>query len=88
MDFTPCSPYCPGVTGIPELECSKCHSLFHPKCVGIAQARVQALARSFRCKVPLYSYVNIPLPDTNHLFQMCSGRTTATGASVQVIDLD
>ena len=37
--FTPCSPFCPGVTGIPELECCSCHSLFHPVCVGIPQSR-------------------------------------------------
>ena len=51
--FTPCSPFCPGVTGIPELECSSCHSLFHPVCVGIPSNRIPQLARTFRCKVGL-----------------------------------
>ena len=50
-NFSPCSPFCPGVTGIPELECSSCHSLFHPVCVGIPQNRIHLLASLFRCKV-------------------------------------
>jgi len=49
-NFSPCSPFCPGVTGIPELECNSCHSLFHPVCVGIPQARIHQLSQSFRCK--------------------------------------
>jgi hypothetical protein len=32
-------------------ECSTCHSLFHPKCVGIPVARLPALSASFRCRV-------------------------------------
>jgi len=50
MNFTPCSPFCPGVTGIPELECHQCHSLFHPKCVGIHQAMVTQIMDTFKCK--------------------------------------
>jgi len=49
-NFTPCSPFCPGVTGIPELECASCHSLFHPKCVGIPASRIAQIQGTFRCK--------------------------------------
>jgi len=49
-NFSPCSPFCPGVTGIPELECSSCHSLFHPVCVGIPQSRIHQIQNAFRCK--------------------------------------
>jgi len=48
--FSPCSPFCPGVTGIPELECTQCHSLFHPKCVSIPQWQVPNIMGKFRCK--------------------------------------
>ena len=48
---TPCTPYCPGVSGFPELECNGCQSLFHSKCAGIAPNRVAMIKRSFRCKV-------------------------------------
>lgn len=50
FSFTPCSPFCPGVTGIPELECTQCHSLFHPKCVNIPQWKVANIQHSFKCK--------------------------------------
>jgi len=50
FSFTPCSPFCPGVTGIPELECTQCHSLFHPKCVNIPQWQVATIQNSFKCK--------------------------------------
>jgi len=50
LHFAPCSPFCPGVTGIPELECQVCHSLFHPKCVGIPPSQVDSLQDSFKCK--------------------------------------
>jgi len=49
-NFTPCSPFCPGVSGIPELECTQCHSLFHPKCVSIPQWKVATIQNSFKCK--------------------------------------
>jgi len=49
-NFAPCSPFCPGVTGIPELECTLCHSLFHPKCVSIPQWQVPNIQGKFRCK--------------------------------------
>ena len=51
FSFTPCSPFCPGVTGIPELECTQCHSLFHPKCVGIPSWQVASIQHTFKCKV-------------------------------------
>eukprot|EP00092_Neocalanus_flemingeri_P002863 GFUD01003061.1.p1 GENE.GFUD01003061.1~~GFUD01003061.1.p1 ORF type:complete len:982 (-),score=335.32 GFUD01003061.1:277-3222(-) len=50
FNFTPCSPFCPGVSGIPELECTQCHSLFHPKCVNIPQWQVANIQHSFKCK--------------------------------------
>jgi len=50
FSFTPCSPFCPGVSGIPELECTQCHSLFHPKCVNIPQWQVANIQHSFKCK--------------------------------------
>ena len=50
-DFAPCSPFCPGVTGIPELECTQCHSLFHPKCVSIPAWQVATIQATFKCKV-------------------------------------
>jgi len=50
FSFTPCSPFCPGVTGIPELECTQCHSLFHPKCVNIPAWQVASIQQTFRCK--------------------------------------
>jgi len=49
-DFSPCSPFCPGVSGIPELECCVCHSLFHPKCVGIPNIMVNQIRDQFKCK--------------------------------------
>ena len=53
FSFTPCSPFCPGVTGIPELECTQCHSLFHPKCVNIPAWQVASIQQTFKCKVRL-----------------------------------
>jgi len=50
FQFTPCSPFCPGVTGIPELECTQCHSLFHPKCVSIPGWQVASIQTTFKCK--------------------------------------
>ena len=55
--FTPCSPFCPGVSGIPELECTQCHSLFHPKCVSIPQWKVATIQNSFKCKVGSLSFI-------------------------------
>ena len=51
FNFTPCSPFCPGASGIPELECTQCHSLFHPKCVSIPAWQVASIKNSFKCKV-------------------------------------
>jgi len=50
FNFTPCSPFCPGASGIPELECTQCHSLFHPKCVSIPAWQVASIKNSFKCK--------------------------------------
>jgi len=50
FNFAPCSPFCPGVTGIPELECTQCHSLFHPKCVSIPAWQVASIQATFKCK--------------------------------------
>ncbi|XP_023340374.1 uncharacterized protein LOC111710503 [Eurytemora carolleeae] len=74
-NFSPCSPFCPGVTGIPELECSSCHSLFHPVCVGIPHNRIHLLASLFRCKA---CGSNGP----------GSGGGGGGSKSIQVIDLD
>jgi len=48
--FTPCSPFCPGASGIPELECTHCHSLFHPKCVSIPAWQVNNIQATFKCR--------------------------------------
>ena len=53
VPVTPCTPYCPGVSGFPELECNGCQSLFHSKCAGIAPNRVAIIKHSFRCKVSM-----------------------------------
>ncbi len=31
----PCSMHCPGALGVPMLSCSRCHCMYHPKCVGL-----------------------------------------------------
>ena len=67
--FTPCSPFCPGVSGIPELECTHCHSLFHPKCVSIPQWKVATIQNSFKCKVGSFSNFLKTL-DTNIVAEM------------------
>lgn len=51
----PCTPYCPGVQGIPELECRSCQSLFHAKCVGINQMALNKVKENFRCRMCLPS---------------------------------
>ena len=45
----PCTPHCPGATGFPDLECTRCQSLFHTKCVGIDES----LRSTFKCRVSL-----------------------------------
>jgi len=47
--FSPCSPFCPGASGVPELECKTCHTLFHPLCVGIDEEKVEQRRSSFKC---------------------------------------
>lgn len=47
----PCTPYCPGVTGFPDLECTRCQSLFHSKCVGISEAALNRIRSSFKCRI-------------------------------------
>ena len=49
--MTPCTPYCPGVTGFPELECRGCQSLFHGKCVGISTAVIERIQGSWMCRM-------------------------------------
>ena len=36
MSPVTCSIHCPLSSNFPELSCVSCHSLFHPKCVGLA----------------------------------------------------
>merc|ERR1711988_190559 len=47
----PCTPYCPGVCGFPDLECTHCQSLFHSKCVGIHQSVLERIRPTFRCQI-------------------------------------
>jgi len=47
----PCTPYCPGELGFPDLECTHCGSLFHPKCVGVPEAAVNRIRSTFRCRI-------------------------------------
>ena len=49
--MTPCTPYCPGVSGFPELECTGCQSLFHTKCVGVPQVALTMLQSTWKCRV-------------------------------------
>jgi len=49
--MAPCTPYCPGVTGFPELECRGCQSLFHGKCVGIPQTAINRIQGSWMCQM-------------------------------------
>ena len=90
FSFTPCSPFCPGVTGIPELECTQCHSLFHPKCVNIPAWQVASIQQTFRCKVRLAYLIirsltySIILSYKPILFQRCAGSNNRT----EVINLD
>ena len=51
--LNPCTPYCPGVNGFPELECTGCQSLFHSKCVGISQALIPRLLTTWKCRVSI-----------------------------------
>eukprot|EP00096_Caligus_rogercresseyi_P013985 TRINITY_DN6545_c0_g1_i1.p1 TRINITY_DN6545_c0_g1~~TRINITY_DN6545_c0_g1_i1.p1 ORF type:complete len:687 (-),score=217.80 TRINITY_DN6545_c0_g1_i1:327-2387(-) len=48
LDMSPCTPYCPGVTGFPEVECKGCQSLFHAQCVGLQYRRNMS---NFLCKM-------------------------------------
>jgi len=49
--MNPCTPYCPGVNGFPELECTGCQSLFHSKCVGISQTLLPRLMATWKCRM-------------------------------------
>ena len=49
MPEEPCTPHCPGATGFPDLECTKCQALFHSKCVGIDESK----RSTFKCRVSL-----------------------------------
>ena len=56
--MNPCTPYCPGVNGFPELECTGCQSLFHSKCVGISQTLLPRLMTTWKCRVSII-WVNL-----------------------------
>ena len=43
----PCTPHCPGASGFPDLECTRCQSLFHSKCVGVEETD----RSTFKCRV-------------------------------------
>merc|ERR1712130_78341 len=75
FSFTPCSPFCPGVTGIPELECTQCHSLFHPKCVNIPSWQVASIQNTFKCKVGVLKYIFLLIFFT---LQRCAGSSNRT----------
>ena len=51
--MNPCTPYCPGVNGFPELECTGCQSLFHSKCVGISPVLLPRLMPTWKCRVSI-----------------------------------
>merc|ERR1719412_3506491 len=70
----PCTPYCPGVSGFPDLECTHCQSLFHSKCVGIHQSVLERIRPTFRCRICT------PVQP--------QGRGRPPSSSVTVIDLD
>ena len=48
MSPVTCSIHCPQATNFPELSCVSCHSLFHPKCVGLVDG-VNYLDYEFYC---------------------------------------
>ena len=94
----PCTPYCPGVSGFPDLECTHCQSLFHSKCVGIHQSVLERVRSTFRCRVSSRKIRQniIAKCHFEYFFQICTpvqprarGRNPASsGGSVTVIDLD
>jgi len=47
----PCTPYCPGVSGFPDLECTRCQSLFHSQCVGINESLLSRIRSTFKCRI-------------------------------------
>ena len=51
----PCTPYCPGVSGFPDLECTRCQSLFHSQCVGINESLLSRIRSTFKCRVSIIS---------------------------------
>ncbi|XP_071743370.1 uncharacterized protein [Lepeophtheirus salmonis] len=57
LEINPCTPYCPGVTGFPEVECKGCQSLFHAQCVGLLNSRSMS---NFYCKMCSRTRTSIP----------------------------
>ena len=53
----PCTPYCPGASGFPDLECTRCQSLFHSKCVGINESLLERIRPTFKCRVSHNTYL-------------------------------
>jgi len=81
--LTPCTPYCPGVTGFPELECRGCQSLFHGKCVGISQSVIQRVQGTWMCRM----CQQMSLPPSQQHSAVQRGHA-AVGHAPPVIDLD
>ena len=68
--MNPCTPYCPGVNGFPELECSGCQSLFHSKCVGISAVLVPRLMSTWKCRVSI-KFMQIRISHKGYLESTC-----------------
>ena len=80
--MTPCTPYCPGVTGFPELECRGCQSLFHGKCVGVSSAVIDRIQGTWMCRM----CKQMSLPQTMQRHN--AAPPMAAGGAPPVIDLD
>ena len=78
----PCTPYCPGVTGFPDLECTHCQSLFHSKCVGIHQVVLEKIRKTFRCRVSL---IIIILISPQKVIKLCL--KTMPGIPINYLDM-
>jgi len=78
----PCTPYCPGVSGFPDLECTRCQSLFHSKCVGINELLVDRIRSTFKCRICT------PVPVLSRPQPKPARPKSLGGGSVTVINLD
>jgi len=78
----PCTPYCPGVSGFPDLECTRCQSLFHSKCVGINELLVDRIRSTFKCRICT------PVPVLSRPTPKPARPKSLGGGSVTVINLD